>query len=215
MSPGPIVGRGGTIYAASNAGVLHALNPATGVDKWTYDSGHTGGGDLSVSPLILPDGTIIWPTPGPQLLALSPTGALLWPLILPGNPTSPASADDKRIYIGDASGAVTAVDVAAGTRSRAWTVQAGASSYARWSPPATAGCTPRPVPRWWQSMTTAAAPQSLGAATRPTTSPKSPRVKCRARDHLPGAVRQRSWLEPRSDQVIAHGSDAAETAPQR
>jgi len=43
-----------------------------GVDKWTYDSGHTGGGDLSVSPLILPDGTIVWPTPGPQPLAFSP-----------------------------------------------------------------------------------------------------------------------------------------------
>jgi len=129
VTPGAVVGRDGTIYASSNGGVLHALDPATGADKWTYDSHSTGGGDLSVSPLILPGGTVVWPTPGPRLLALSPAGALLWSLDLPGKPTSPASADGKRIYVGDTSGSVTAVDIASGGRHLAWSIRAGTISY--------------------------------------------------------------------------------------
>jgi outer membrane protein assembly factor BamB len=30
VSPGPVIGSDGTVYAASNADVLHALNPSTG-----------------------------------------------------------------------------------------------------------------------------------------------------------------------------------------
>lgn len=59
----------------------------------------------------------------------SPPGTLLWSLDLPGNPTSPASADGRRLDVGDSSAAVTAVDVTAGSRSLAWTVRAGAISY--------------------------------------------------------------------------------------
>jgi outer membrane protein assembly factor BamB len=131
VTPGPVVGSDGTIYAASNGGVLHALNPSTGADLWTYDSGATGGGDdLSVSPLVLPDGTIVWPTPGNRLLALSPSGALLWSLSMPAHPTSPVSIDGSRIYVGDISGTVTAIDVAANQSPRAaWTVKAGSVSY--------------------------------------------------------------------------------------
>ena len=52
-----MVGPNGTIYAASNGGVLHAINPSTGADRWTYDCGHTDpGSDLSVSSLVLADG---------------------------------------------------------------------------------------------------------------------------------------------------------------
>lgn len=65
-----MIGQDGTIYAASNGGVLHALDPATGTDRWTYDSGDTGEGDLSISPLVLPDRTVLWPTPGADLVAL-------------------------------------------------------------------------------------------------------------------------------------------------
>ena len=54
VTPGPVVGPDGTIYVASNAGVLHALDPATGKDRWVYDSGQSNlGDDLSVSPLVL------------------------------------------------------------------------------------------------------------------------------------------------------------------
>jgi len=107
------------------------LNPSTGEDLWTYNSGTLGGGaDLSVSPLVLPDGTILWPTPGRDLLALSPAGALLWSRAFPGHPTSPASVDGHRVYIGDTSGTVTAIDVAAHQPpNRAWAVQVGSVSY--------------------------------------------------------------------------------------
>jgi outer membrane protein assembly factor BamB len=130
VTQGSVVGADGTIYAASNGGVLHALNPSTGADLWTYDSGSTGGGDLSVSPLVLPDGTVLWPTPGQELVALSPAGALVWSQPLPGHPTSPASTDGHRVYIGDSSGTVTALDVSAHQPpSRAWAVQVGSVSY--------------------------------------------------------------------------------------
>lgn len=56
VTPGPVVGPDGTIYAASNGGVLHAINPSTGADRWIYDCGHTDpDSDLSVSPLVLAD----------------------------------------------------------------------------------------------------------------------------------------------------------------
>jgi outer membrane protein assembly factor BamB len=111
VTAGPVIGQDGTIYAASNGGVLHALDPATGTDRWTYDSGHTDRADLSISPLVLPDRTVLWPTPGAELVALSPTGRPPWPQPLPGQPTSPASADGQRSYVGDLSGAVSALDV--------------------------------------------------------------------------------------------------------
>lgn len=131
MTPGPVVGPDGTIYVASNAGVLHALNPSTGVDLWTFDSRHTrSGDDLSASSLVLPDGAVLWPTPGPELLALSPSGTKLWSLAMPSQPTSPASTDGHRIYVGDISGDVTAIDITGrGRPSQAWTVKVGTVSY--------------------------------------------------------------------------------------
>jgi outer membrane protein assembly factor BamB len=131
VTPGPVIGPDGTIYAASNAGVLHALNPSTGADRWIYDSGHTHqGDDLSVSALVLKDGTVVWPTPGNELLALSGAGVKLWSRTLPGQPTSPATADGHRIYVGDTAGFVTALDITNnGPPNQVWTVKVGAVSY--------------------------------------------------------------------------------------
>lgn len=129
VTPGAVVGPDGTIYAAANGGVLHALDPATGADRWTYDSGSRGGGDLSTSPLVLADGTILWGTAGRILVALSPGGARLWSERLPARPTSPASADGSRVYVGDTSGGVTAFEVGPGTHRIAWTVDVGTTSY--------------------------------------------------------------------------------------
>lgn len=129
VTPGPVIGQDGTIYAASNAGVLHALDPATGADRWIYDSHFSGGGDLSISPLILPDGTVLYSTPGSKLAALSPQGHLLWTQNLPGQPTSPVTVDGHRVYVGDTSGSVSALDVSAKAHHLAWTVKVGSSSY--------------------------------------------------------------------------------------
>jgi outer membrane protein assembly factor BamB len=131
VTPGPVLGSDGTIYAASNAGVMHALNPSTGQDMWTYDSGHTHvDDDLSVSALVLADGTVVWPTPGHELLALSHTGVKLWSVALPGQPTSPATIDGHRIYVGETSGVLTALDIAgSGPPQQVWSVKVGAASY--------------------------------------------------------------------------------------
>jgi outer membrane protein assembly factor BamB len=47
--------------------------------------------------------------------------------VLPATPTSPASVDGKRVYVGDLLGHVSAIDV--GTRSLLWTVAVGRVSY--------------------------------------------------------------------------------------
>lgn len=132
LAPGPVIGTDGTIYVATNGGVLHGIDPATGRDRWTYNS-HSSqpGADLSVSPLVLPNGDILFPTPGTDVVALSPAGRELWRQALPGRPTSPVTVNGTRIYVGDQTGAVTALDVTAnGGHAVAWTLSTGAASYA-------------------------------------------------------------------------------------
>ncbi|MDQ2708323.1 MAG: PQQ-binding-like beta-propeller repeat protein, partial [Actinomycetota bacterium] len=129
VTAGPVVAPDGTIYASSNGGVLHALDPSTGADRWTYDSGQRGGGDLSVSPLVLPDSTALFPTPGRELVALSPAGRTLWSERLPGAPTSPASVDGHRVYVGDTSGYVSALEITPGGHRLVWTLSVGSGSY--------------------------------------------------------------------------------------
>ncbi|HEX4225583.1 MAG TPA: PQQ-binding-like beta-propeller repeat protein [Pseudonocardiaceae bacterium] len=130
--PGPVIGGDGTIYVSSNAGILHAIDPATGNDRWTYDSHATQpDSDLSVSPLVLPSGEILFPTPGTDLVALSPTGDELWRQPLPGRPTSPVTTNGSRVYVGDETGDVSAIDLTGDGKPKiAWKVNAGAGSYA-------------------------------------------------------------------------------------
>lgn len=125
VTPGPVVGADGTVYAATNAGVLHAVDPLTGEDRWSYDGGGGYGSDLSTSPAVLPDGTVLWPGPG-ALFALRPDGSLRWRLDLDGQPTSPA-VDDRRVLVGTTSGDVLSVDAAAGTVR--WRARLGGTSY--------------------------------------------------------------------------------------
>jgi outer membrane protein assembly factor BamB len=131
VTEGAVVGADGTIYVASDAGILHAIDPSTGKDRWTYDAHATTETDLSVSPLVLPDGTVLYPTPTARLDVLSPSGHLLWAQSLPAKPTSPVTANGKRVYVGDDSGAVSAIDVLPGCGHKlAWTVRTDAQSYA-------------------------------------------------------------------------------------
>ena len=71
VTPGPVVAADGSILAASNDGVLHALDPATGADRWMFDGGGRFGDDLSTSAALLADGSILWPGPHNTLFALS------------------------------------------------------------------------------------------------------------------------------------------------
>ncbi|WP_326565221.1 PQQ-binding-like beta-propeller repeat protein [Amycolatopsis rhabdoformis] len=129
VTPGPVVGADGTVYVASNGGVLHALDPADGHDKWTYDTKNPVGGDLSISPLVLPGGTILLPS-GEDLIALTAAGRPLWTQAFSSRVTSPVSVNGQRVYLGAGDGSVSALDVTAtGGHHLAWTVDAGTTSY--------------------------------------------------------------------------------------
>ena len=70
--PGPAVAPDGTIYAASNGGVLHAFD-LDGEELWHFDGGSPYGGDLSTTPAITSEGTISGPVREPCSRSL-PTG---------------------------------------------------------------------------------------------------------------------------------------------
>lgn len=135
MVPGPVVGVDGSVLAASNGGVLHALDPSTGRDRWTFDGEGSYGSDLSSSPAVLPDGTVLWPGPHDRLHALTAAGRLLWTEQLDGFVLSPAVVGSTA-YVSDAAGTVVALELRPdGPPRRRWTVRLEGTS---WSSPAVA-----------------------------------------------------------------------------
>jgi hypothetical protein len=65
-----------------------------------------------------------------MLVALSAAGNVWWSENLPGTATSPVTADGKRVYVGDSSGTVSALDVSAGGAHQvAWRTDVGSTSY--------------------------------------------------------------------------------------
>jgi outer membrane protein assembly factor BamB len=102
--PGPAVGKGDVVYAASNGGVLHAIDLKTGHDIWSFDGGGTYGKDTSTTPALMSDGTILWPGPNSTLFALNPSGHLLWKEELSAQPLSPVVMKDGSIVVGDIAG---------------------------------------------------------------------------------------------------------------
>ena len=129
--PGPLVAADGTVVAASNAGVLHGLDPHTGGDRWTFDGGGSYGIDLSTSPVQLRDGTILWPGPRERVYALTPNGRLKWSVTLAGMPLTPAvSADERTLYVQSMSGELAAFDRRPGLAPyRRWSLTVGGTSY--------------------------------------------------------------------------------------
>jgi outer membrane protein assembly factor BamB len=128
--PGPAVGNGGVVYAASNGGVLHAIDLKTGKDRWSFDGGGGYGSDLSTVPAIADDGTILWPGPLDTLFALNTSGDLLWKETLAGQPLSPAVANDGTIVVGDMAGTLEKLQTT-GTKApkKLWSVALGGTSY--------------------------------------------------------------------------------------
>lgn len=125
--PGPIEGVDGSLLAASNGGILHALDPATGKDRWTFNGEGSYGVDLSTSPARLRDGTVIWPGPRSTVFALDGrTGASKWTASVPGGDPHTPAIDGDRIYVQDGGGALTAFDTAGRWR---WEVKLGDSSH--------------------------------------------------------------------------------------
>ncbi len=131
ISAGPTVGADGTIYAFSSAGVLHALNPGTGADEWTFDGNGTSGNgsDLSTSAAVLADGTVLWPGPRSTLFALDLNGHLLWSLSLRGTVFSPAVAHNGRVYVTDSMGDLVALAPGTAAGHKLWSLSLGSVSF--------------------------------------------------------------------------------------
>jgi outer membrane protein assembly factor BamB len=128
--PGPAVGAGGVVYAASNGGVLHAIDLASGHDRWTFDGGGTYGSDLSTVPALTEDGTVLWPGPNDTLFALSPAGKLLWRVTLSAQPLSPLVMEDGSVVVGDMSGTVEDLTLrSGGAPAVKWKAELGGTSY--------------------------------------------------------------------------------------
>ena len=130
ITPGPAVGAGGSIYVATNSGVLYALDPTTGANEWTFNGGMalSGETDLSTTPLVLPSGDILWPGSGNTLFELSPTGALLWSHRFSTQPLSP-TLSGTRAYVEQMGGTLSAFDIAPATPQLAWSLSVGTTSY--------------------------------------------------------------------------------------
>jgi outer membrane protein assembly factor BamB len=127
--PGPIVS-GTAVYAASNAGVLHAIRLATGTDEWRFDAHGSYGSDLSTSPIVLADGTVVWPGPHNTVYGLSARGTLLWREVLGGQPLTPALAPDGGLVLADQAGGVEELVLRGAAKPvRRWQVATGSSSY--------------------------------------------------------------------------------------
>lgn len=129
ITPGPIVGPDGTVYAASNGGKLHAINPASGKDVWTFNGGGSYGADLSTSPALLASGVVLWPGPRHTLYAVSARdGRLLWEEPFRADVLSPVVGGSGRAYVQDRSGLLKAIDIGNGTHTAAWAVSLGEGS---------------------------------------------------------------------------------------
>ena len=130
VTPGPVVGSDGTIYLASNAGILHAIDPATGRDLWTVDGGGpvTGETDLSMSPLVLPDGSLLWPGPQDTLFKISPSGSVWWTHRFSGPVLSPILSGTT-VYVMTMDGTLSAVRLSGTEPTVAWSLSLGHTAF--------------------------------------------------------------------------------------
>lgn len=126
--PGPIIADDGSVLAAGNGGVLYALDPATGRERWTFDGGGSYGIDLSTSPLQLPDKTILWPGPRDRIFALSSAGKLLWSIDVGAMALTPARGPDGTVYVQDMSGTLHALDASRRSGHERWRLPTGAGT---------------------------------------------------------------------------------------
>jgi hypothetical protein len=106
------------------------LNPATGADLWTFNGGHafTGETDLSVSPLVLPSGSILWPGPDGTLYELSSGGQPLWSHQFSAMVLSPV-LDGTTAYVELMSGILWQLQLGSGQPTLGWSLRIGHSSF--------------------------------------------------------------------------------------
>ncbi|WP_148614610.1 PQQ-binding-like beta-propeller repeat protein [Nocardioides rubriscoriae] len=129
VTAGPVVAADGTIYAASNAGYLHALDPATGQDRWVLDEHGGYGLDLSTSPAVLPGGLVLWPGPGGNLIAVTAAGHVVWRYALGGLVSSPAVTPAGDVVVGTSAGLLVGLRPDGSGPHEQWRVELGEPSY--------------------------------------------------------------------------------------
>lgn len=130
VTPGPAVGKNGVIYAASNGGVLHALD-ADGNELWSFDGGSPYGNDLSTTPAITRGGEILWPGPAGTLYALSEDGELRWKREFGSFVLSPALGPNGVIYVMEMGGTLHALRPRSGGNAveELWSLPLDGTSY--------------------------------------------------------------------------------------
>lgn len=107
---GPVIGADGSIIVTPSNGIVHALDPATGRDRWTLAISQAGGSDLSSSPAVLAGGLILVPGARGDLVAISERGTKLWSQHIGGGQVlSPAIAGAGRVDVIDMDGTVLAL----------------------------------------------------------------------------------------------------------
>lgn len=129
VTPGPVIASDGTIYAPSNAGVLHALDPATGKDRWVVDEHGSYGVDQSTSPAVLPNEMVLWPGPNGNLVSITPEGKVQWRFELGGQVTSPAVRADGEVVVGNDAGLLVGLHPTADGPGEVWRLDLGEQSY--------------------------------------------------------------------------------------
>ena len=136
ISSGPAVA-GGTVYVGSDAGMVYALDAATGHLHWTFSTG----GDIITSPAVAVAGSTVYiATVGGQVYALdAATGQVRWTDATGGgngNTSWAMTVAGSTVYIGSYDNKVYALDAATGNPR--WTFATGSQVE---SSPAVAGGT--------------------------------------------------------------------------
>ncbi len=112
----PAIAADGTIYVKENAGVLRALDPTDGSQRWSYTI--SGGEGSYGGPAVGPDGTIYYPANDGAIHALNPSGSVRWiyrPQAASGGNdqseiyTSPALDGDGNLYASTLTGTVFSI----------------------------------------------------------------------------------------------------------
>ena len=129
-TPGPVVAADGSVLAATQTGKLYDLNASSGAVQWTFDGHGAYGTDLSTSPAVLGNGTILWPGSNNTLFALNSRGHLLWMHTFGAQVLSPAIAGHDRAYVADEKGTLVALDVSGSVPRIAWQLKVGGPDYA-------------------------------------------------------------------------------------
>jgi outer membrane protein assembly factor BamB len=130
----PVVGSDGSIYVASNGGVLHALDPASGQDRWTFDGGGAYQDHFASGAALLPDGLIVWPGPRNTLFGLTAAGEQRWTLQFDSPLTAPALGPNDEVYQAETNGRLHALQVDGSGARELWVSDLGTHDTLSGSP---------------------------------------------------------------------------------